>query len=153
MRNALVSYTKQGNYFTSSNSVSPGPILVKPLYFKHKLANTNYCEIIFQNKINYRYEVYVYSNSYNKHTCEMSYAVLDLLENFAFLCACNSTCSNTFLGCWVFSKYIFPKFLTDTSKMKKKFTQINFLGSIYITELGVLKLLVIPFKPCHCGML
>ena len=65
----------------------------------------------------------------------MPYAVLDLLENFAFLCVCNSTCSNTFLGCWVFSKYIFPKFLTDTSKMKKKFTQINFLGSIYITEL------------------
>ena len=87
---------------------------------KHKLESYGIlCEIIFQNKINYRYEVYVYSNSYNKHTCEMSYAVLDLLENFAFLCVCNSTCSNTFLGCWVFSKYIFPKFSTETSKNEK----------------------------------
>ena len=69
--------------------------------------------------MNCRYEVYIYSNGYNKHTCEMSCAVLNLLENFAFLCVCNSTGFNTFWGGWVFSKYIFPKFLTDTSKMKK----------------------------------
>ena len=75
--------------------------------------------------MNCRYEVYIYSNGYNKHTCEMSCAVLNLLENFAFLCVCNNTRSNTF---WVvrFLANIFSQNFERIPTKWKKFTQIKF---------------------------
>ena len=69
-----------------------------------------YCEIIFQNEMNYRYEVYIYSNSYTKHTRESLYSVFNLLENFAFLCVCNSTRSIHFWVVGFLANIFFPNF-------------------------------------------
>ena len=59
--------------------------------------------------------IQIFTTSINGLSC----AVLNLLENFAFLCVCNSNRSIHF---WVvgYLANIFPKFLTDTSKNEKK---------------------------------